>query len=162
MKHRPSLPDYRPSLPDYGETPASVYHMLQPSFSFSHIQYLTCPAHWAFALYYPQCWNLFRPCRIYSIKTSALFTPQGTKYYHMFNISVCPKDSSLKASCHRNVSMEGNAQVCSDNTRLKKKQGPLRNVGILYYDLFSTVTLMNEFNPKYLPIIPPKTSFKLI
>ncbi|XP_028408031.1 UPF0577 protein KIAA1324-like [Dendronephthya gigantea] len=48
---------------------------------------------------------------IYSKKTSALFTPQGTKYYHMFNISVCPQDPSLKASCHRNVSMEGNAEA---------------------------------------------------
>ncbi|CAB4024391.1 Hypothetical predicted protein, partial [Paramuricea clavata] len=45
-----------------------------------------------------------------SVKTSALFTSKGTKYYHHFNISFCQKDPTAKASCYRNVSMEGNTQ----------------------------------------------------
>ncbi|XP_046839798.1 endosome/lysosome-associated apoptosis and autophagy regulator family member 2-like [Xenia sp. Carnegie-2017] len=44
----------------------------------------------------------------YSVKTSALFTPKGTKYYYHFNLSFCQNEEShRKASCFRNISMKG-------------------------------------------------------
>ena len=43
-------------------------------------------------------------CRFHGVKTSALFTTKGTKYYHHFNISICQNDPNARASCYSNVS----------------------------------------------------------
>ena len=77
--------------------------------------------------------------RFHSLKTSALFTSQGTKYYHHFNISFCQKGPLAKASCHRNVSMKGNLQVIF---RSVLHQSLLRN--LLYWLTLSVVKLSSK------------------
>lgn len=41
---------------------------------------------------------------LHDVKTSALFTTKGTKYYHNFKISLCQEEPSARASCHSNIS----------------------------------------------------------